>query len=218
MRKGRWIWASAGVLAAGVVFVGVYHNGQASAQGTNEIGSIPAATLPATDALTSVPGLTEIGQSVSPLWNGLSGTGPFDPSTIGFVGGISQAWVVTSAINAMGSLGHGLQLPLPASFVANQTGPLEVYDRVLEFNNTTGPTQLLNSTDYNQNWSGSPFTQVPSAAIDGGWAYTEPNPDNNGETQYLFQWAHGDYWNQVMVEGPSISAAQAAQVASHIGQ
>ena len=40
-----------------MVFVSVYHNGQASAQGTNEIGLIPAAALPAIDALTSLPGL-----------------------------------------------------------------------------------------------------------------------------------------------------------------
>ncbi len=169
--------------------------------------------------LPHLSGLTLDGLSSTPLWTAKGGICPFTPSQLGLVGGLYQGWTSSAAIAQYGSLGHGLQLPLPARFVSAHPGqPLEVYVRILKFNNTQSPHTLLANPDYNFNSANYKGGPTPIAqTVSNGWAYAMPNQDHNGETDYVFQWAHGDYWNQVTVLG-HISASQAVAVAQHVVQ
>ncbi len=98
---------------------------------------------------------------------------PFTPAQLGLKAGLAQIWSSSAAVAQYGSLGHGLQLPLPANFVAVHPGqPLEVYVIELQFNNTKASQTLLSNKDYNfhlpiyQNI----VTSWPQT-INGGWAY-----------------------------------------------
>ncbi len=176
-------------------------------------------TLSRTVGLPPLNGLTLERSGSTPLWANKSGTGPFTPSQLGLVGGLYQIWTSSAAVTQYGSLGHGLPLPLPASFVHAHPGrPLEVYVRILRFNNAKAPVTLLQNADYNFRLPvyKNRVTPIPGT-IAGGSAYAMPNQDNNGETDYVFQWARGDYWNQITVLGP-ISGSQARSVAVHVTQ
>lgn len=169
--------------------------------------------------LSQLSGLTREGSSSAPLWADMGGRSPFTPSQLGLVGGLYQIWTSSAAIAQYGPLGHGLPLPLPARFVRTHPGqPLEVYVRILKFNNRRSPHTLLANPDYNFNSARYKGGPVPIAqTVSNGWAYAMPNQDHNGETDYVFQWAHGDYWNQVTVLG-HMSATQAVAVAQHVAQ
>lgn len=208
-----------GLLATAVVLGALLHvfRTQAVSNPTGLASTAPPTMLANADGLPQLSGLSLEMSTSTPLWIGKGGTGPFTPAQLGLVGGLYQIWTSSAAVAQYGALGHGLQLPLPASFVSAHPGqPLEVYVRILQFNNSQAPQTVLASPDYNFNSPGSGATQIPQT-LSGGWAYSMPNQDNNGETDYVFQWAHGDYWNQVTVLG-HISATQAVAVALHVAQ
>lgn len=162
---------------------------------------------------STLPGLRLLSSSSAPLWDGKDGTGPFAADQLGLVGGLSQILVSSQAVTQYGTLGNGLQLPLPAVFVAAHPGVLEVYVRVLRFSNSRAPVTLLRSPDYNRQSAiyNSTLRRISSTTINGGWTYSAPN--SNGETLYMFQWANGDYWNEVTVVGNGISVTHAMQIA-----
>lgn len=88
--------------------------------------------------------------------------------------------------------------------------PLEVYVTVFKFNNERAPITLLNSTAYNRN------AGHPNLSQD-GWAYRSTTMDT-GETAYMFQWANGEYWNQVTVLGYRLTVNRVRGLAASIGE
>ena len=83
--------------------------------------------------------MTLIINSSAPLW-GRGGLAQ-SPTDIGLdssdvpIGGLSQGWVLTAAVNQFGGLDNGttgLQLPLPLDFANQNPGPSEVFVTVLE--------------------------------------------------------------------------------------
>jgi len=221
MRRSTWFLAGgfmALAMAAGVI--GVHHD-QTKIQAATKVSGLQSTQLPPAlspaSGLAPITGLTMESSGSAPLWMGKDGSGPFTPTQLGLQAGLAQIWVSSAAVAQYGSLGHGLALPLPASFVAAHPGqPLEVYVIELAFNNTTAPHTLLGNDNYNFHLSvyQNLVTPLPQT-VDGGWAYSMGVPDHNGETEYLYQWAHGAYWNQVAVLG-NISATQALAVAQQV--
>lgn len=216
------LWGGSGLLAAGVITAaGLWHSPTTHA--VSHPPGLASTDLPTMLAnsvgLPPTRGLTREMSGSTPLWANKDGTGPFTPRQLGLVGGLYQIWTSSVAVAQCGALGHGLQLPLPAAFVHAHPGqPLEGYIRVLQFNNATAPKTLLANQDYNFQLLlyKHVVTPIPQT-IARGWAYAMPNQDHNGETDYVFQWAHGNYWNQVTVLG-NISGPQALTVAQQITQ
>lgn len=209
-------WMGKSVLAANTVM-----KGPATAM---------APLLPASDGFTRVPGMTGVLVGSRPLWAGSPGTGytgPYTPAELGLVGGLREVWVLTDAVKSLGPLGHGLQLPLPKAFVEAHPGKiLDVYVQELAFNSPQGPRTLLHNSQYNNQYLLNVHLQTPPywvekalrPVIAGGWAYELPDQDHNGETEYLYIWAHGNYWNEVAVEGSRITAGQAYALAVQVSK
>ena len=170
---------------------------------------VTAGQLLQSAGFSALPNLRLIGSGGARLWSGKDGAGPFTAEQLGLTGGLSQTWIAASAIEQYGN--PGLVLPLPANFVAKHPGkPLEVYVTVLKFNNAHAPIKLLNSPAYNRNAGHPKLGQ-------GGWAYQSTTVDT-GETAFMFQWAHGEYWNQVTVLGYRLPFQAARQLAASIGE
>lgn len=164
--------------------------------------------------LKGAHGLTLFASSSNPLWMGKDDS-PFTQD-FGLVGGLSQIWVSTAAYAQYGSQ---LQLPLPSDFVGGHKGaPLDVYVHIDKFDSPTSATTFLQSPYNDLSKEIQPPTSVPGTTIMNGRTYTAPNTSNNGETVFVFQWANGDYWNQITVEGDGITVDQAKQVAASLGE
>lgn len=170
--------------------------------------------LPDWAGFTGLPGMRMIGSGSAPLWDGKDGYGPFTPADLGFRAGLWQDWVTAAAF---GPTGHSISvLPIPVRFIRKHPGvPLEVHVTILKFDNAKAPRMLLRSPTYNRNGSSTGGRVRP--AIDGGWAYREEVP-YTGETDYVFQWAHGPYWNQVSVFGYRLPVARARSLAASLGE
>lgn len=223
----------AALLTAGALMLVVAWVGK-SVMATDTVMKGPATamapSLPGSDGLSHVPGMTEVLVESRPLWAGSPGTGytgPYTPAQLGLVGGLREVWVLTGAVQSMGPLGRGLQLPLPKAFVKAHPGEiLDVYVQELAFNNPQGPRTLLHNSQYNNQYLLNVHLQTPPywvektvrPAIAGGWAYALPNQDHNGEMEYLYIWGRGNYWNEVAVEGRGITAAQAYAFAERVSK
>lgn len=158
---------------------------------------------------SDLPNMVERMDGTLPLWWGKSGPAPYSPQSIGFESGAITGWVAQAAVN---QYGPNVSIPLPASFVATHRGALEVWSRVLYFNNVQAPITLLhNQTFYNWGYLVESGAVTPlSNPIAGGNVYEETV---GSETAYVYIWARGPYFLQVFVEGNGISQEQAQSIA-----
>jgi hypothetical protein len=171
-----------------------------------------APQLPASDGYVAIPGLVRIGQGSDRLWSAKDGTGPYTPAELGMRGGLGQTWVSRGAVKEWGTR---VPLPLPAAYVHRFSHAiLELDVSVLAFDNARAPLTLLHNPQYNHRYLvDAHAAQALPVTIHDGVTIRFPDPDHNGETEFLFTWARGDYWNQVAIEGRGITAVQARGLA-----
>lgn len=167
---------------------------------------------------STISGMQQVINTAVPLWSGPGKPPSFTASQLGLVGSLGQAWVPPAAVTQYGTVGHGLPLPLPKTFFDSHPGQvLEVFDKVLQFNNAQAPQTLLASPYYNMSVQvnyGMGVQQL-SSTIQGGLSYKWPG--YNGETYYRWLWADGDFYRNVVVVGNDLNAQQAQAIAQSFG-
>lgn len=196
--------------------------GAPAGQAQSPLTAIPP-KLPDSAGIASIPNMTLIINSSAPLW-GRGGLAQ-SPTDIGLdssdvpIGGLSQGWVLTAAVNQFGGLDNGttgLQLPLPLDFANQNPGPSEVFVTVLEMATPQQAQDLLDNATIT-GIQGQGYTALPSSAINSGLAGSIDSAANGGLSENRFQWVSGSNWIQVNVLGTSMTVQQAQSIASLAG-
>ncbi|MBW4079306.1 MAG: hypothetical protein HIU84_12520 [Acidobacteria bacterium] len=188
--------------------------------------------LPASDGLLPNAGWTLVGTSADSMYiapaSGVSTTtsspgsaqaGTATASSVGLNGSLYQLWVPSAAITMFGTLGNGLQLPLPTSYTQGNPGPNEITVQVFSFDNASEAGSLYlnpNFSDASMNAQQEGFTALPGSFINNGNAASYQSASLAGLDTYQFQWTVDGFWVQVSIVGSSMTLAQAQSVASEV--
>jgi hypothetical protein len=193
--------------------------------------------LPASDGLIPNAGWTLVGASADSMYivpvTGAStstgagstttsspgSTGTTAASSVGLNGSLYQLWVPTAAITMFGTLGNGLQLPLPPSYTVGNPGPNEVTVQIFSFDSAAESGSLYsnpNFSDASINAQQEGFTPLPGSFINNGNAASYQSDSLAGLDTYQFQWTVNGYWVQVSVVGSSMTLEQAQSIASEV--
>jgi hypothetical protein len=118
-----------------------------------------------------------------------------------------------------GTLGNGLELPLPPSYTDTHQGPNENTAQVFSSNSSSEATSLYsnpNFSDSSMNSQEEGFTALSGTFIDGGNAASYQSDALAGLDAFEFQWTSDGFWVQVSVVGSSMTLAQAQSIASQV--
>lgn len=145
-------------------------------------------------------------------------SGAISPASIGLTGGVSEIWVLNSAVQEYGAFGSGLPLPLPQSFAASNPGPNEVLLTAFQFSANAAAAGLYNTPGFsNAIGQHADLTPVPGLLTSLANVSQYSNPEQAPQSEYIFQWATSNYWvNLVVIGSTSMTLAQAESVASNV--
>jgi hypothetical protein len=162
--------------------------------------------------ISSIPGMTKVVSGSFPACQS-RGAPPSYCNLVGSTTGLEETWVSTAAINAFGTLNHGLPLPLPSTFTGQHPGPAQVSVMVVSLATEGDATSLLNNPDYTGSWDPN-YIALPSASVNGGVAARLVGPALDGQIELRFIWVSGTSVVQVNVLGAHLTVAQAQAVAN----
>jgi hypothetical protein len=178
--------------------------------------------LPSSDGIQLGAGWTLAGSGEASMYIAPSSSSSGSSSTtaaasnVGLQGGLNQIWTLTAAISQYGTLGNGLELPLPESFTSSNPGPNEVLLTTYQFSGTDDAQNLYLTPGFsNVATTLQDFTPVPgmTSEYSNATAYDDTTLPN--QIEYIFQWATPAYWVNLDVIGDSsMSFSQAAQIAN----
>jgi hypothetical protein len=157
--------------------------------------------------------MTQISAGTAPLSGSKDGYVPALDCSYTPVGSLSQLWIMGAAIEHYGSRDR-MPLPIPLDFASKHPGPAEVNVTVLAFGGTAQPRALLTNPEFS---TGVRWTKLPDAAIHEGNAFRIDSEANDGQDEFLLQWASDNRWIDVSIAGASLTIEQAQRVAESVG-
>ena len=172
--------------------------------------------LPASAAFLTLPGMQLVGDHAGRLWEGrgIGSHPPFNAEELGLMGVLFQLWLSQAAIAELGT--PTLPSISPEFFERHPGEVVQVSAQVMQFDNPRAPHTVLESPYYNRSLVvGSGGIEELSTTVHDGLGYRWPGYQS--DTYYKWQWAAGNFYNDVVVRGHDLPMETAMAIARSMG-
>lgn len=201
--------------------MGEPHDKPRSIAGLRRSAAYPNPVMPkltASAAFLTLTGMQLVGEYAGRLWEGrgIGSHPPFTAAELGLIGLLSQLWVSHAAMAQFGIPGMGLP-SIPREYFEQHPGEvMQVSAQVMQFDNPQAPHTVLESPYYNRSLVvGSGGVEELSTTVHDGLSYRWPGYES--DTYYQWQWAAGNFYNDVVVRGHDLPVETAIAVARSMG-